>query len=82
MFATIGMAAVQAYQAALIEHEYVSKLPAAERAQHWADRERQAEISRQERTVRALEEIARNSGNPSRFSVMDLALGMALGSAT
>lgn len=82
MFAPIAIASIQAYQMALIEHEYVSKLPAAERAQHRADRERQAEISRQERTVRALEEIARNSGNPPGFSVMGLALGMALGSAT
>lgn len=74
--------AQQAAEAAKAEMEYVRAMPEDQQAAYWTQKEKRAEIDRQERAVRALEELARQGRYPvaSGGGGMGFVFGLALGS--
>lgn len=78
------LAVMHAYQAAasaVAEAEYVKTLPESQRASYWASKAEQAAIARQERAVRALEELAHQGRHPTAAgSGLGFLFGLAIGS--
>lgn len=82
----LGAAVAQAQrvaEAAKAEMEYVRAMPADQQAEYWTQKEKRAEIDRQERAVRALEELARQGRYPppAASGGLGFVFGLALGSA-